>query len=145
MRKSQSLATTQIDMKIPILFLDHVTKNNRIYPRDVMEKVIAKYKKEFVDENRAFIQKQLPGDSCVNLQDCVGVVKEIKIEGDTVFVEAEFLPTLKDASLIEEGIKSGKLHLRTHGIGSMRLQPDGTQKVADDYEFISCFATDNPA
>lgn len=132
-------------MKIPIIILDHPTKNNRIYPRDVMEKAIAKYKKEFVDENRAFIQKKLPGDSCINLHDCVGVVKEIKIEGDTVFVETEFFPQVPDGLKSEEAFKSGKFSLRTHGMGSMRLQPDGTQKIGEDYEFISCFATDNPA
>ena len=64
-------------MKIPILFLDKPTKNNRIYPRDVMEKAIEKYKKEFVDEQRAFILKESPGESCVNLKNVIGVVKEI--------------------------------------------------------------------
>jgi hypothetical protein len=131
-------------MKIPILILDTVTKNNRIYPRAVMEKAIAKYKKEFIDEDRAFIQKQLPGDSCINLKDCVGVVKEIKIEDNTVFVEAEFFPKVPGGLITEEGLKSGKLSLRTHGMGSIRLQPDGTFKIGDDYELISTFATDDP-
>lgn len=132
-------------MKIPILSLDRPNKNNRIYPRDVMEKAIAKYKKDFIDEDRALIQKKLPGNSMVNLLDCVGVVKEISIEGDTVFVEAQFLPNVKDGTVIEEALKSGKLHLRTHGLGSIHLQPDGTFKIGEDYEFISCFATDEPA
>ena len=132
-------------MKIPILFLDKPTKNNRIYPRDVMEKAIEKYKKEFVDEQRAFILKEIPGESCVNLKNVIGVVKEIKVEDNTVFVEAEFFPNVNSGTVIGDAIKEGKLSLRTHGIGSMRLQPDGTQKIGEDYEFISCFATDNPA
>jgi hypothetical protein len=132
-------------MKIPILFLDKPTKNNRIYPRDVMEKAIAKYKKDFVDEGRAMIQKKLPGDSCINLHDVVGVVKEIKIEDDTVFVEAEFLPQVPDGLKSEEALKSGKFSLRTHGLGSIHMQPDGTFKIGEDYELISTFLTNEPA
>lgn len=132
-------------MKIPIVILDKPNKNNRIYPRDVMEKAIAKYKKDFVDENRALVQKKQPGNSMVSLLDCVGVVKEITIEGDKVVVDVEFLPNVKDGNVIEEGLKSGKLHLRTHGMGTIHKQDDGTYKIGEDYEFISCFATDDPA
>ena len=132
-------------MKIPIVTLDTPNKNNRIYPRAVMEKALAKYKKDFIDERRAFVQKQLPGDSMVSLLDVVGVVKEFVIEGDKVIMDVEFLPNVPDGLRVEEGLKSGKLSLRTHGIGSMRLQDDGTYIIGEDYEFISCFATDDPA
>ena len=132
-------------MKIPIVTLDTPNKNNRIYPRAVMEKALAKYKKDFIDERRAFVQKQLPGDSMVSLLDVVGVVKEFIIEGDKVIMDVEFLPNVPDGLRVEEGLKSGKLSLRTHGIGSMRLQDDGTYIIGEDYEFISCFATDDPA
>ena len=132
-------------MKIPIVTLNKPNKNNRIYPRAVMEKALEKYKKDFIDEKRAFVQKRQPHNSMVNLLDCVGIVKEVIIEGDEVLMDVEFFPNVPEGLMTETAIKSGHLHLRTHGMGSMHLQPDGTYIVGDDYELISCFATDDPA
>jgi hypothetical protein len=57
----------------------------------------------------------------------------------------ELLGGIKDTNILEEGLKSGKLHLRTSGIGTITKQDNGTYKIEDDYELISCFITDVPA
>jgi hypothetical protein len=132
-------------MKIPIVTLDKPNKNNRIYPREVMKREMRKYRKTFVKEDRALIVGKQPEDSCINLKDVIGVVKKIGIKRDKVFVEAEFLPQMPNAAAIEQGIKDGKLFLRTSGIGSFRKDKDGHLVVQDDYELISTFVTDNPA
>ena len=132
-------------MKIPIVTLDKPNKNNRIYPRAVMEKALEKYKKEFIDEKRAFVQKKIPETTMVNLLDCIGIVKEVIIEGNEVLMDVEFFPNVPEGLMTEVAITGGHLHLRTHGMGSMHLQHDGTYIVGDDYEFISCFVTNDPA
>ena len=132
-------------MKIPILILDTPTKNNRIYTKAIMEKAIEKYRQDFITEQRSFVVKTIPEDETVNLLNAVGIIKEISIEDNKVVVDVEFLPALPDAPIIEEALKTGKLHLRSSGIGSMHQQPDGTYKINDDYEFICCFVTNNPA
>jgi hypothetical protein len=110
-----------------------------------MEKALEKYKKEFVDEKRAVVQKKLPETPGVNLLDVIGIVKEVIIEGNEVLMDVEFFPNVPEGLVTEAAITGGTLHLRTHGIGSIHLQDDGTYIVGDDYEFISCFVTNDPA
>jgi hypothetical protein len=132
-------------MKIPILTLDVPNKNGRIYPRATFEKALKKYLDEQVAPKRAMIVSKIPEDMTVNLHDVIGVVKDIRIEENQVVIEAQFLPELKGALLAEEGINSGKLHLRSAGVGSLHKQADGTYTIGDDYEILSFFVTDNPA
>ena len=128
-------------MKIPLLTLDKPNKNNRIYPTAVMEKAIAKYKEEFIDMNRSVVTNKIPDSDTVNLADTVGLVTEIKTEGDTVFANVVFFPKMNGALIAEAGLQSGKLSLRSHGLGTLTKQADGTYLVGEDYEIISCFLT----
>lgn len=132
-------------MKIPIVTLDKPNKNNRIYPRAVMEKVLAKYKKEFIDERRAMIVKRQPEQAITNLMDVVGIIKEISYEGDTVMAEIEFFPNVPDGLSSEAGVKSGFLSLRTGGLGTLIKKEDGTYVIGEDYELTHFFLTDEPA
>jgi len=128
-------------MKVPLLTLDKPNKNGRIYPREVWEKAVAKYKEEFIDMNRSIVTNKIPESAAVNLEDTVGIVTEIKTEGDTAFANVEFFPKMTGAQMAETGLKSGYLSLRTHGIGSIKKQEDGTYVIGEDYELISCFLT----
>jgi len=132
-------------MKIPILTLDTPNKNNRIYPRAVMEKVIAKYKKDFVDEKRAFIVKKQPENTVVNLQDVIGLINEVTFENDKVVVDVQFFPNVPEGLIMETAVSDGKLHVRTSGLGTMHRQENGTYIVGEDYELINVFITNDPA
>ena len=132
-------------MRIPILTLDTPNKNGRVCPRDVFEKALAKYKKEFIDERRAMVVKRQPEQAITNLLDVVGVIKEISYEGDKVIAEVEFLPNVPDGLSCEAGVKCGKLSLRTGGLGSMEKNAEGHYVIKDDYEITHCFLTDDPA
>ncbi len=132
-------------VRIPILVVDVPNKNNRIYPRVVMEQAMEKYRKDFIVEKRALISKQLPKTSSINLMDTVGIVEKIEMENDVVFVEAEFFLNVNNGQIVETGILNGDLHLRLSGVGSLGKQHDGTDIVQTDYEIVSCFVTNNPA
>jgi hypothetical protein len=132
-------------MKIPILTLNTPNKNGRVYPREVFEKALAKYKKEFIDERRAMVVKRQPECAITNLLDVVGVIKEITFEGDKVMAEVEFLPNVPDGLSCEAGVKCGKLSLRTGGLGTLDKKEDGTYVIREDYEITHCFLTDDPA
>ena len=47
-------------MKIPVLSLDKPNKNGRIYPRDVIEKALQKYRDEYVSKSRAMVTRNIP-------------------------------------------------------------------------------------
>lgn len=127
-------------MKIPLITLDKPNKNNRIYPRAVMEKAIAKYKEDFINKDRAVITSSSPDGGIVNMKDAVGLVKEIKTEGDTVFAEVTFL-NIPNTLDIQKALQSGELSIRTAGFGNLTQQADGTFLVNEDYEILSCFLT----
>lgn len=127
-------------MKLPIMTVDSPNLNKRIYPREVLQKALDKYTKEFVSEKRALIVGKLPENSTINLQDAIGIVKEITIEGDKVMVEAEFF-----SDLYRQIIESGKFSLRTAGMGTLKKDKNGNDVIQEDYELISCFVTDDPA
>jgi len=130
-------------MKVQLLTLDKPNHNNRIYPRAVWEKAIAKYEADFISKNRAIVTSRIPESTTVNINDAVALVKEIKTEGDTVTAEVVFL-TVPNGLAMQHALQSGALSLRSHGIGSIKKQEDGTYLVGEDYEIISCFLTNEP-
>lgn len=132
-------------MKIPILTLDTPNKNGRIYPRATFERALEDYKKNFVDEHRAIIVKLQPENAVTNLKDVVGIITGITIENDTVMVDAVFFSNVPDGLVVETAIKSGLLHLRSGGIGSIIKDQNGNLIVQNDYEITHMFVTDNPA
>ena len=131
-------------MKIPVLSLDKPNKNGRIYPRDVIEKALQKYRDEYVSKSRAMVTRNIPTQNDIDLGDVVGIVKDIITTDEEVLAEVQFL-NLPKAQGLEEALTSGKLYMRTSGIGKMTKQADGTFKIDDGYEFISCFLTNDPA
>jgi hypothetical protein len=109
-----------------------------------MEKALQKYRDEYVSKSRSIVTCTPPTEFETDLTDAVGIVKEIIIVDNTVIGELHLFK-LPKAESVEEAINSGKLHMRTAGIGKMTEQADGTFKIEDGYEIISCFLTDDPA
>lgn len=132
-------------MKIPVLALDVPNANHRIYPKEVVEKALDKYRKEFINERRALVVKRLPETSAIDLRDVIGTVKEATIEDGKIMMDVEFLPQCEGAIAADIGITNGKFALRTSGMGTMKKDKDGNDVVQEDYELISVFVTDNPA
>jgi hypothetical protein len=128
-------------MKVPVLTVDKPNGNHRVYPREVINRMIENAR-DRIHEDRLFVVENQPRSTVTNVNDIIGVVKDIEIENDKVMVSVSFLPSHFSTT---KRLEEGKIHLRTSGIGTINEQPDGTYKVADDYELISCFLTDDPA
>ncbi len=128
-------------MKVPVLTVDTPNGNHRVYPREVVNRMIENAR-DRIHEDRLFVVEKQPKSTVTNVNDIIGVVKGIEVENDKVMVSVSFFPSHFSATrLLEEG----KVHLRTSGIGTLREQEDGTLRVSDDYELLSCFLTDDPA
>jgi hypothetical protein len=130
-------------MKVPLLTLDTPNHNNRIYPRAVWEKAVAEYKAKYIDNQRAVVTSKPPEGETISINDVVGVVKEIKTEGNTVTAEVIFL-NIPDEFAMQQALNDGVLSIRTAGIGEIKKQEDGTYLVGEDYKIISCFLTNEP-
>tara|TARA_R110001592_G_scaffold267067_5_gene533030 strand:+ start:2353 stop:2964 length:612 start_codon:yes stop_codon:yes gene_type:complete len=113
-----------------------LNQNGRIYPRTILEREVINYQK-LIQENRALGECDHPESSVVELKNVSHVVKEARMEGDSVYGVIELLDTPSGKiiqSLIESGVTLG---ISSRGVGSTQRQGD-TQIVQEDFQLI-CF------
>lgn len=115
---------------------DTLNQNGRIYPRSILEREIINYQK-FIRENRALGECDHPDTSVVELKNASHIVREARMEGDTVYGSVELLDTPSGKilqSLIESGVTLG---ISSRGVGSTKQQ-GGNLVVQEDFQLI-CF------
>jgi len=115
---------------------DTLNQNGRIYPRAILEREIINYQK-FIRENRALGEIDHPAESVVELKNVSHIVREARMENDTVYGVIELLDTPGGKilqSLVESGVTLG---ISSRGVGSTRKQGDSVI-VEDDFQLI-CF------
>jgi hypothetical protein len=126
-------------MKAKILDLDKPNANGRIYPKEVMENAIKKYKEDMIDKKRALIGSELTGPE-LNIEKAYGLVDDIYIEDDSVFIEFHPLQ-LPICEILTPLVESKKLHFATCGV----VAKMENNIVGDDYELRYTFLTDDPS
>lgn len=115
---------------------DTLNQNGRIYPKPILEREIINYQK-FIRENRALGECDHPDTSVVELKNASHIVREARMEGDTVYGTVELLDTPSGKilqSLIESGVTLG---ISSRGVGSTKQQ-GGNLVVQEDFQLI-CF------
>ena len=114
-------------------------QNERIYPKDILEREIERYIEGPIAENRAMGELDHPESSIINLQNVSHNIKKCWWEGDDVMGDVEILSTpagniLK--ALFAAGITVG---ISSRGMGSVEENlREGTLEVQDDFELL-CF------
>ncbi len=112
-------------MKVKIQDLDKPNLNKRIYPKEMMEKAIIEYKKEYIDKNRAFILSNIPNDiDNYDIRRIIGKVNSMEIENSSVGVEIDKL-NINNSDGWFTAIAEGKLYVRLSGTGNLEKQEDG--------------------
>lgn len=135
-KESRALNGGKIMLKGVIQRADTLNQNGRIYPRAILEREIINYQK-FIKENRALGECDHPDTSVVELKNASHIVREARMEGETVYGTIELLDTPSGKilqSLIESGVTLG---ISSRGIGSTRQQ-GGNLIVQEDFQLI-CF------
>lgn len=135
-RESRLQNSGKIMLKGVIQRSDTLNQNGRVYPRAILEREIINYQK-FIRENRALGECDHPDTSVVELKNASHIVREARMEGDTVYGTVELLDTPSGKilqSLIESGVTLG---ISSRGVGSTRQQ-DGHTVVQEDFQLI-CF------
>ena len=116
-------------MKLSLMTVDVANKNDRIYPRAVMEAALASLPKPF------FIQRKQAEEGIPLLVDCVGEVTSAVLEGNKLMIDCVFTDADVEAQII-----AGKLHVVPAGVGMIE-----TDKTISDYALVYTFLTDDPA
>lgn len=135
-KESKQLNGGKIMLKGVIQRADTLNQNGRIYPRAILEREVINYQK-FIRENRALGECDHPDTSVVELKNVSHIVREARMDGETVYGVVELLDTPSGKilqSLIESGVTLG---ISSRGVGSTRQQ-GGNLIVQEDFQLI-CF------
>ena len=112
-------------------------QNERVYPRDVLEREIERYVEGPVKENRAMGELDHPESSVINLQNVSHNITKCWWDGDDVMGEFEILST--PAGNILKALFAADLTIgvSSRGMGSVEENlNEGTLEVQDDFELL---------
>lgn len=135
------------------LVLRHVTlqqansknQNGRIYPRGILTKEVVRYKKEFVEQNRALGELDHPESPIVNLRNVCANVTKIDMNGDSVVGDMQILTT-PAGNIVRELVKNNiRLGVSSRGVGSVKNVNEDTLEVQEDYSLICFDVVSNPS
>lgn len=123
------------DLYIEGVFLQSelANRNNRIYPKAVMEKEVARYMKEYVDANRAFGELGHPEGPTINLDRVSHIITSLKEDGNNYIGRAKILNTPMGnivKGLIEGGAQLG---VSSRGMGTLKERDGGINEVQNDF------------
>ena len=111
---------------------DVKNKNGRIYPKEILQKEVARYNREFIQKNRAVGELGHPDGPTVNLERVSHMIKSLSPEGSNFIGEARVLDTPYGKivkSLIDEGASLG---VSSRGMGTL-VNTGGANIVKDDF------------
>jgi hypothetical protein len=111
---------------------DVKNRNGRIYPMEILQKEVAKYNKNFIQEKRAFGELGHPDGPTVNLERVSHMITSLKEDGKNFIGEAKIMSTPMGEivkNLMDEGAKLG---VSSRGMGSLD-QKNGANYVRDDF------------
>jgi len=122
----------------PFLAQEQVNKNGRFYPAAIMEKEVARYTKECIDNNCAYGELGHPQGPGINLDRVSHMIKELRQDGNHYIGKAKITETPMGQiakSLILEGARLG---VSSRGMGSLKMDDRlGAQVVQDDFRIAA--------
>ena len=107
-------------------------RNGRMYPKEILQKEVDRYNKEYTAKNRAFGELGHPDSPTINLDRVSHMIKSLKLEGNNFVGRAKIMDTPYGKivkSLIDEGAQLG---VSSRGMGSL-IQKNGMNLVQDDF------------
>lgn len=124
----------------PFLVFGEVNRNGRMYNEQIMDREVARYMKEAVDNNTAMGELGHPNGPQINLDRVshriVSLVKEGSGKGHYIG-KALITPTPMGniaRGLIESGVKLG---VSSRGMGSLKMNKEGVNEVQDDFRLAT--------
>lgn len=116
----------------PFMQAEQQNRNGRIYRKNILEREVERYNKEYVDTNRALGELGHPNGPSINLDRvCIKIV-ELKQSGNDFMGKAKILGTPMGEiarNLLESGVQLG---VSTRGMGSLK-EVNGIMEVQDDF------------
>ena len=111
-------------------------RNGRIYPKEVIQKEVKRYNKEFVEKKRAFGELGHPEGHTINLDKVSHMIEKLEEDGNNFVGRAKILSTPNGQivkNLIDDGAKLG---VSSRGLGSLESKGNA-QYVKDDFQLAT--------
>jgi hypothetical protein len=114
-------------------------KNGRVYPKEIMQKEVARYTKEYVDQNRAYGELGHPEGPTINLERTSHLITSLKEDGNNFIGKAKILSTPMGEivkNLLDDGARLG---VSSRGMGSLKASnaKGGAQMVQSDFQLAT--------
>jgi len=108
-------------------------RNKRMYPESVMDKEVARYMKEQVENNRAYGELGHPDNPQINLDRVSHLIVSLRKEGTNYIGKAKILET--PMGQIAKGLLDGgaNLGVSSRALGSLVTNNEGVSIVQDDF------------
>ena len=121
-------------------------QNGRVYPRNILEREVDKYKNREIKENRAFGELDHPESSVVELKNTSHIVRDVYWKGDDVMGKVEILKT-PAGNILKELLEAGcTVGISSRGMGSVKEASNGKSvTVEDDFDLICWDFVSNPS
>ena len=122
------------DYKIRGIFLQSEirNKNGRVYEKNILEKEVSRYNREFINKRRAFGELGHPDSPTVNLERVSHMITKLHPDGTNFIGEAKIMNTPYGKivkGLIDEGAQLG---VSSRGMGSLQTR-GGVNYVGRDF------------
>ena len=114
-------------------------KNGRIYPKEVMQKEVKRYTKEYIDNNRAYGELGHPEGPTINLERTSHLITSLREDGNNFVGKAKILSTPMGnivKNLLDDGARLG---VSSRGMGSLKASnaKGGVQMVQSDFQLAT--------
>ncbi len=122
----------QYKIKGVFLQADIKNRNGRVYPKEILEKEVSRYNREFVNKRRAFGELGHPDGPVVNLERVSHMITDLHPDGSNFVGEAKIMDTPYGKivkNLINEGAQLG---VSSRGMGSL-VNRGGINEVGRDF------------
>lgn len=141
--KEQKDSSGKLKLSGIIQRADALNQNGRIYPKEILSREIRNYQK-FIAESRATGELDHPDSSIINLKNVSHIMKEVRMEGDTVYGVLELLNT-PSGKIAQELVMGGvKLGISSRGVGSTKKEGD-YNVVGEDFVLITFDLVQEPS
>jgi len=111
-------------------------RNGRVYPKDIMEKEVNRYRENFIEKKRAFGELGHPEGPTINLDRVSHLITSLEEDGNNYIGKAKILST-PNGQIVRNLINDGaKLGVSSRGLGSLE-QKGGAQYVKGDFQLAT--------
>ena len=109
-------------------------RNGRVYPMEILEREVRRYKKDYVKQNRAFGELGHPDGPTINLERVSHMITELRKNENNFIGKAKVLNSTPYGKIVEGLLKDGaKLGVSSRGMGSLEESQKGTKIVKADF------------